>query len=127
MAASINGQTSSWQEIGLRKREEIQGLLPAHWKIDAVPSPMELKDATQLPRKHLSPSEIDITETHSAIALLGRIAAGELNAVDVTKAFCHRATIAHQLVLNTPTPEPRRYWLTASHALSDQLPQRGRV
>ena len=47
--------------------------------------------------KHLSLSEIKITSL-SAVELLSRISKGQYKAVEVARAFAHRAAIAHQLV-----------------------------
>lgn len=45
----------------------------------------------------LTAQEIEITETNGP-ALVEKMIAGELSSVDVTRAFCKRATVAHQLV-----------------------------
>ena len=45
----------------------------------------------------LTPSELQITEKDGP-SLVKKMITGELNSVDVTRAFCKRATIAHQLV-----------------------------
>lgn len=87
-----------WQVLAEKKRTEIQNLLPEEWKVPPVPSPSGLRDATRFPREYLSPREVAITEALSVPALLGKLSNGELSAVEVVKAFCHRATIAHQLV-----------------------------
>lgn len=93
----MSGQT--WQERAQRKRESLQALLPSEFKLpEPIPSPNEVRDATTFPRRYLSDDELRITETDNASELLGRIAKGELKARDVVSAFCHRATIAHQLV-----------------------------
>ncbi|OAA54531.1 Amidase [Niveomyces insectorum RCEF 264] len=88
---------ASWQNIGQAKRDAIQSHLPDEWKITPVPPPAAVRDAGIYARQFLSPEEIEITEALSARVLLSRLARGELSAVQVTKAFCHRATIAHQL------------------------------
>lgn len=90
-----------WKEICAQKRQSIDALLPARWKLpsDAVPS--DVKDVTQIPRQFLNEREIEITERYSATALAAALASGALSAVEVTEAFCHRATIAHQLVRRT--------------------------
>lgn len=87
-----------WQVIGQAKRDEVRGLLPSEWKINAVPAPEDLRDVTNYARQFLTTEEREITEAPSATSLLARVARGELTAVQVTKAFCHRATIAHQVV-----------------------------
>ncbi|ODV96527.1 hypothetical protein PACTADRAFT_64844 [Pachysolen tannophilus NRRL Y-2460] len=53
-------------------------------------------DVTGIPAKVLTESELAITES-SGCDLVVKIAAGELSAVEVFKAFAKRATIAHQL------------------------------
>jgi amidase len=47
--------------------------------------------------QHLSKLEMEITGL-SVVRLLGRISKGQYKAVDVARAFAHRAAIAHQLV-----------------------------
>lgn len=90
--------TKSWQSITQRKRDALDALLPADFRLKHVPSVEEQKDVTQYIRQFLSTSELDITENHSAAALVDKLATGALSATNVIKAFCHRATIAHQLV-----------------------------
>ncbi|OJJ05975.1 hypothetical protein ASPVEDRAFT_139371 [Aspergillus versicolor CBS 583.65] len=90
--------TNSWQSITQRKRDTLDALLPADFRLKHVPSAEEQKDVTQYIQQFLSTSELDITENHSAAALVDKLATGALSATDVTRAFCHRATIAHQLV-----------------------------
>jgi len=92
-----------WKATGRRKREDIQALLPAQWKVnEPLPTSSELRDATTYPRKFLTPREVNITEDFTACELLKALASGALSAVEVTVAFCHRATIAHQIVSLSP-------------------------
>ncbi|KAL7786732.1 acetamidase [Trichoderma ceciliae] len=86
-----------WEQIGKKHRDAVQGLLPAEWRLAQVPPLEEIRDVTLVPQQALSAQELEITESLSAEELLQKIANGKLSAVDVTKAFCHRATIAHQL------------------------------
>ncbi|KAH6614362.1 amidase signature domain-containing protein [Chaetomium sp. MPI-SDFR-AT-0129] len=99
MAASSSSffTLPQWQATGQAKREEILRLLPPEWRIDSVPTPQALRNVTHYSAQFLTTEERDITETLSAAALLGKLSRGELTALQVTKAFCHRATIAHQL------------------------------
>ncbi|KAK4141485.1 amidase signature domain-containing protein [Dichotomopilus funicola] len=99
MAASSSSSFTlpQWQATGQAKREEILRLLPPEWRIDSVPTPQALRNVTHYSAQFLTTEERDITETLSAAALLGKLSRGELTALQVTKAFCHRATIAHQL------------------------------
>lgn len=88
-----------WQGIGLQKRASVHTLIPDRWKLkEPVPSPQHLKDATAYPRRFLQSREIMITEKFTAMELIKALASGALNAVEVTKTFCHRAAIAHQIV-----------------------------
>ncbi|KAH7028573.1 amidase signature domain-containing protein [Macrophomina phaseolina] len=86
-----------WQRIGREKRQAIDSLLPDHWRVNAVPPAEELPDATAFPRALLSERELAITEDFAAEQLLQQLAAGHFSASEVVNAFCHRATIAHQL------------------------------
>ena len=45
----------------------------------------------------LSPKEVEITE-QTATELLEKLSTGQLKSVEVTRAFCARAALAHQLV-----------------------------
>ncbi|GIZ42592.1 hypothetical protein CKM354_000585300 [Cercospora kikuchii] len=87
----------SWEEIARKKREAIAASLPSQWQLQSVPSADSVPSALALVREGLSPKEVEITEIESASKLLSRITSGELSAVEVTEAFSHRATIAHQL------------------------------
>ena len=97
MTMSESTGAADWVTIGSKKRESIAALLPKQWQLDNVPSPADAPSAISLARQGLSQSEVDITENHSASELLSLLASGQLSAVEVTEAFCHRATIAHQL------------------------------
>ena len=88
-----------WQDIGQQKREAIASLLPPQWKLPGpIPDANVLSDATSYPSSFLTEREIAITEDHTADQLLQKLADRTYSAIEVTSAFCHRATIAHQLV-----------------------------
>lgn len=88
-----------WQKRAALKKTEIDSLLPLKWKIPGpTPGTEMLRNATGYPQLLLSPDEVRITEGLTASELLEELAAGKLTAMQVTRAFCHRATIAHQLV-----------------------------
>jgi amidase len=89
---------SAWQEIAQSKREAITALLPVEWRVQKLPSPIDAPDATRVIQTTLSEREIEITERLSVSQLLKQLSSGELSAEEVTAAFCHRATVAHQLV-----------------------------
>lgn len=113
--------THSWQSTTQRKREALDALLPADFRLDYFPSPEEQPDVTQYIQQFLSAKELDITENHSAGALVDKLASGALTATDVTRAFCHRATIAHQLVI--PRSPRREYMSLMLTFMAGQLSQ----
>jgi amidase len=88
-----------WQQRAQEKRSSINALLPKEYLIDKVPSAKEQRDVTgKYTHQFLTEREIEITET-SADEITKHTVSGSWSAVEVTKAFCHRAALAHQLVL----------------------------
>ncbi len=88
----------SWKEIAAAKREAILDSIPSKWRMSQVPSRAEQKDVTgPYIQQFLSKEEIRITET-DAVGLASQISSGTWKATEVTEAFCHRASLAHQLV-----------------------------
>jgi len=88
---------SDWKAKAAAKREAIRNSIPKEWIIDGV-SPETVPRAVDFPfEKHLSQGEMEITEL-SVTELLDRLAKGQYKAVEVARAFAHRAAIAHQLV-----------------------------
>jgi amidase len=89
--------TSSWQETSNKKREAILAAIPAEWRLEKLPSVDEQPDVTAYVKQYFSKQELDITES-SADVIAKTVAEGKWSAEDVTRAFCHRAAVAHQLV-----------------------------
>jgi len=88
---------TDWKAKAASKRESLKNSIPKEWVIPGI-SPSTVPRAIDFPfEKHLSAREMEITGL-SAIELLGRISKGQYKAVDVARAFAHRAAIAHQLV-----------------------------
>lgn len=117
-------QKETWQEIGARKRAALLASIPTEWLIpaDLLP-PASQDDVTTWPETSgwFTPDELAITDL-LATELVSRLASGALTSVDVTKAFCKRASAAHQLVryINTrrdftiassPFPLPKRTYI----------------
>ena len=73
--------------------------IPAAWRFSDtdVPSDSQLKDFTSFIVRFLSPLERDITSSKVAV-LLDNVQSLRWSAVEITRAFCHRAALAHQLV-----------------------------
>ncbi|KAA8644373.1 hypothetical protein EYZ11_001386 [Aspergillus tanneri] len=89
---------AQWKTAGDKKRQAILDALPDKWTIkSSIPAPEELRDVTGYIQEFLTPREIEITET-DAVGITEKTTSGKWSAVEVTEAFCHRATIAHQLV-----------------------------
>ncbi|KAF1984926.1 putative general amidase GmdA [Aulographum hederae CBS 113979] len=89
---------ADWEAKAQAKREEIFSSIPKEWILPSVPSKEEQKDVTgDFARQYLSDREVEITET-DAVGITAKTTTGEWSAVEVTKAFCHRAAIAHQLL-----------------------------
>lgn len=90
--------TQSWQDIAKTKRDSIRASLPKDWLIDSIPPAEDQRDVTgDFVRKYLSKSEVEITET-DAPGIVQKTSKGVWTAEAVTRAFCHRASLAHQLV-----------------------------
>ncbi|KAG7755340.1 hypothetical protein KL947_004186 [Ogataea haglerorum] len=90
----------SWQQIRERKRKLLAEAIPAAWRDPALKRKM-LDAGYVNAREYLDTvlPEAEKQITRLALAELARkIAAGELTAVAVATAFCHRAALAHQIL-----------------------------
>lgn len=92
----------TWEEISQQACARLDASIPSQWRIpsDKLP-PAEQAEIMDFPYKSglFSEREIAIT-TSSATDVVKHIAVGEWKAEDVTRAFCKRAAITHQLVRN---------------------------
>ena len=88
-----------WARAARSRRESLLSSFPAQWRLDPadIPSVSQLIDVTGYICRTLSNREIAITNA-SAADILQKIATFEWSSVEVTRAFCHRAALAHQLV-----------------------------
>ncbi|RAL06112.1 amidase [Aspergillus ibericus CBS 121593] len=84
-------------DLVARKRRECQEKIPSEWTLsrDLLAVPPHLLEY-DLPRRSgiLSEDELDLTENFSATQLLAKLASGQVSSLEVTTAFCKRATIA---------------------------------
>lgn len=96
-----------WQDIVTSKRAERDALIPKGWKLD--------RDTVQAYSKHpidifsspldprvvpgiMSERELSLTSpSRDATALLDELRKGDISCEEMTRAFCKRAAIAHQL------------------------------
>lgn len=89
---------TDWEARAKAKKDGILSSIPEKWHLQKIPSSEEQKDVTgAYIQQFLNEKEIEITETDS-VGIAEKVAAGAWSAVDVTEAFCHRASLAHQLV-----------------------------
>lgn len=89
-----------WKATGSAKGEALLQLIPERWRLPKpLPPPSQLPDVTGNEiRQHLSAREVEITET-DAPGIVKRTSAGEWKCEEVAEAFCHRAALAHQMVI----------------------------
>ncbi|KAJ3457389.1 hypothetical protein MRS44_014530 [Fusarium solani] len=96
----------SWEQLVSKKKESLRDSIPQEWRLtpDVLASLTETGNSCLMAldpvRKSgiLNELEIEITEKYSAAQLVGRMARGDLKAVEVVTAFCKRAAIAQQLL-----------------------------
>ncbi|KAK5187945.1 hypothetical protein LTR16_009124, partial [Cryomyces antarcticus] len=94
----MTGSSQDWKKLATQKRDSVNDLIPKEWRISSVPSVEEQRDVTgKYIQQFLSDKEVEITET-DAVGIVKQTSSGAWSAVEVTKAFCHRAAVAHQLV-----------------------------
>ena len=89
---------NNWQDIAKAKFQAILNSIPPAWRISPVPSVEEKRDVTgSTVTENLSQLEIDITES-DAVRIVSKTSSGQWKSLEVVNAFCHRASLAHQLV-----------------------------
>ncbi|KAK5113263.1 hypothetical protein LTR62_003600 [Meristemomyces frigidus] len=91
-------KTPAWKQKGQDKAASVLALIPEEWRLKNIPSSEEQRDVsgTYL-HQYLSKQEIAITET-DAVGIVNKTTSGAWSAVDVARAFCHRAALAHQIL-----------------------------
>ena len=88
-----------WEAAAKAKLNAINSSIPEEWRLSTIPSIQQQKDVSgPFITQHLSRREIKITET-DAVNIVARTCAGDWQAEEVTRAFCHRASLAHQLTM----------------------------
>ncbi|CAF1189927.1 unnamed protein product [Rotaria sordida] len=90
----------SWEEKAAQKRASLYNLIPQGWRLSETILKNPPKNSTLVPSQCgiLSKLDLEITEIDDIEELAHRIANGKYTAVQVTEAYCKRASIAHQLV-----------------------------
>lgn len=88
----------NWEQLATQKRDSILAAIPKEWHLENIPTPEEQRDVSgTYIDQFLSSQEKEITET-DAVGIVEKTTTGQWKAVDVCRSFCHRASIAHQLV-----------------------------
>ncbi|QIW98474.1 hypothetical protein AMS68_003992 [Peltaster fructicola] len=91
--------TEEWKAISERAKAKLDDSIPPEWRLkpDMLPSEEGL-NVTDIPFRSAILTEHEIVITNSsAIDIVINISHGTWKSVDVTRAFCKRASIAHQL------------------------------
>ncbi|CAF1563120.1 unnamed protein product [Rotaria sp. Silwood1] len=90
----------TWQEKAAQKRASIYNSIPQKWRLSESILKNPPKNLTLVPYQCgiLSELDLEITEINDMEELAHQIANGKYTAVQVTEAYCKRASIAHQLV-----------------------------
>lgn len=88
-----------WQTTSRNKRDDLRSRIPEEWLLrEELPDKNTTSDFTgEFVELTLDEREIEITESDVA-DILRQTTSGEWSAREVTRAFCHRAAVAHQLV-----------------------------
>ena len=95
---------SGWPAMITAKRQDRTSRIPAEWVLpQAILEQVHensSRSAFDIFRDNdfLTEDEVRLTEAYNAQDLSSAIVQGKVTALDVCKAFCKRAAIAHQLV-----------------------------
>lgn len=90
----------TWEDTGKQARKKLLDSIPSEWRLSEEKLPStDQANVLDFPSKSglFTEHELSIT-TSTASHIVRAIASGEWKAVDVTRAFCKRAAVAHQLV-----------------------------
>ncbi|PNS14978.1 hypothetical protein CAC42_2207 [Sphaceloma murrayae] len=87
-----------WKKVAADKRESVLSLIPDEWRIAPPPPAASQRDVTgPYIQQYLDPKEVEITEA-DATEIVKKASSGTWTALEIAKAFAHRAALAHQLV-----------------------------
>ncbi|TFK57269.1 general amidase [Heliocybe sulcata] len=116
--------TTRWQELAKVKRDQLQAAIPKEW----IVSPRSESNVLRVPRECgvLTSTELEITEESDVSVLLRNVAGKKWTSVEVTRAFCKRAAIAHQMT-NCLTDAFFDAALTRAAELDEHLQRNGKV
>lgn len=89
--------TPYWEDLAKEKRESILAAIPSEWRITNLPTVEEQVDVTEYVKRYLTEGELYITQSSADVIAEG-VKTAKWAAEEVTRAFCHRAALAHQLL-----------------------------
>ncbi|KAF2870376.1 amidase signature domain-containing protein [Massariosphaeria phaeospora] len=89
--------TESWEARAREKREAVLALISKEWRIENPPVDKQVDVTGKYVQQFLTEREVEVTET-TAEEIVKYTASGQWHAEEVTRAFCHRAALAHQLL-----------------------------
>ncbi|CAO2658374.1 Nn.00g060970.m01.CDS01 [Neocucurbitaria sp. VM-36] len=89
--------TSTWQDLAQQKRDAILAAIPTEWRIENPPSVGDQVDVTEYVKQYLTEEEVTITQC-GADEIAKKVGTGVWSAEEVVRAFCHRASVGHQLL-----------------------------
>lgn len=95
-----------WQDKAAAKRASILASIPEEWRLSQsdLARAQEQRDLTgPFIRQFLNDEEVAITALDS-VPLVGAIKSRKFSAVQVARAFCKTAAVAHQIVMMAATP-----------------------
>lgn len=124
----MTADAPTYEQVGREKRAQRDAKFIAEWLVPQSDLPENhIADVTLwIPKSGtLSAEEIEITES-DALQILANVKAQVWTAREVTSAFCHRASVAHQLV-NCLTEVFFEEALEEASALDDYQRQHGTV
>ncbi|KAK5095691.1 hypothetical protein LTR70_003360 [Exophiala xenobiotica] len=87
-----------WRQLGLKHRQQQISLIPPEWHLKPVGSEAEAKNAIPVVEQHLPHEELEITSLAQSLPSLQQaIRTKQYTALQITRAFCHRAALLQQL------------------------------
>ncbi|EME42792.1 hypothetical protein DOTSEDRAFT_173217 [Dothistroma septosporum NZE10] len=95
----MGSTNEQWKDISKKAQQKVIDDIPLEWRVPTNRLPRyEVKDVTGFPAKSglLSEHDLQITDAN-ATEIVAKLARGDWKSEDVTRAFCKRAAIAHQL------------------------------
>ncbi|KAJ4983362.1 amidase [Stagonosporopsis vannaccii] len=122
---------ADWQKLALSKRVATFNKIPKDWLLPVEQASQYIETSQisvlDVPRTSgiLTQKELAITENHDAVELVALMSKGELSSVEVVRAFCKRAAIAHQTT-NCLTEIIFDEALARAHECDAYLKQHGR-